>query len=80
MVVCNNSCFLFGELFLKIDKICPKKLLHGTVGCASSKALIQKSQVLLKCLSLTANCFLGSPAQGIISTMGHRTPADYGQI
>ena len=39
----------FGELFLKIDK------MHGTVGCASSKALIRRSQVLLKCLSLTTN-------------------------
>ena len=31
--------------------------LHDTVGCASSKALIQRSQMLLKCLSLTENCF-----------------------
>jgi len=52
----------FGELFLKIEEICPKTFLHGTVRFASLKALMRRSQVLLKCLSLTANWFLGSPA------------------
>ena len=32
----------------KIDEICPKIFLHRTVGCASSKVLIRRSQVLLK--------------------------------
>ena len=46
-----------GSYCSKIEEIYPKTFLHGTVGCVSSKALIRRSQVLLKCLSLTENWF-----------------------
>ena len=47
--------FFFGELFFKnIDENLPIFLLR-TVECASPKALIQRSQVLLKFLSLVEN-------------------------
>ena len=39
-----------------------KDFVPRTARCASLKALIQISQELLKCLSLAANYFLGSPA------------------
>ena len=48
--------FLFWRVILKKWWKWPKKL-HCTVGCASSKALIRRSQVLLRCLSLAANYF-----------------------
>ena len=40
--------FFFGELFLKIDE--NDLFLPRRVGCASSKALIRRSQVLLRCV------------------------------
>ena len=52
----------FGESFLKIDENALKSFVRRTAGCASPKALIRMSQELLKCLSLAANYFLGSPA------------------
>ena len=59
----KNHVFFFWRVILKqIDKKCSKFFLHSTVGCVSLKALRRRSQVLLKCLSFTANWFLGSPA------------------
>ena len=41
----------FRELFWKIDENAQTSLAHGTVGCASSKPLIRRSQILPRCLS-----------------------------
>ena len=38
------------------------KMYHGTNECASSKVLVSRSQVLLRCLELLKNYFLGIPA------------------
>ena len=53
-VVQKKIFSFFRELFLK-NRQKMLYFLHGTVECASSKALIRRSQVLLKCLSLTVN-------------------------
>ena len=49
---------LFWRVILKkIDEKWPEKNSTRTVRCASSKALIPRSQVLLRCLSLEENIF-----------------------
>ena len=57
---CSNpsSILTFWQaMFEKQKKNAQTSLDHCTVGCASSKALIRRCQVLLRCLRLTANLF-----------------------
>ena len=53
----NFVSSFFGEVFLKIDEKYHTFFVPRAVGCASSKILMRRSQVLLKCLGLAANYF-----------------------
>ena len=46
---------IFWRVILKNGRNMPQIFLRDTVGCASSKDLIRRSRVLLKCLNLKAN-------------------------
>ena len=57
----QSSILSFGKLFWKISENAQTSLGPRAIGCAPSKALIRRSQVLLRCLSLAANWFLRKP-------------------